>query len=136
MGTGSVRRLTAHSICSVLSRSARGRRGVVQRPPALRPAGDFESDGLQIEHLREGGTLWDLARIYAPTQDPRRWIERVCELNHWPEAPNLRPYESFIIPDWRAWPQNIEIHERPDGTTELVPIDPYADGPVAQMKGE
>ncbi len=86
----------------------------------------FESDGLQIEHLREGGTLWDLARIYAPTQDPRRWIERVCELNHWTEAPNLRPYESFIIPDWRDWPQNIEIHERPDGTTELVPVDPYA----------
>jgi len=90
-------------------------------PPATVDAG-----GLEIEHLREGGTLWDMARIYAPTQDPRRWIERVQELNSWTEVPNLQPYESFIVPDWRKWPQNVETRTRPDGSTDLVPIDPYA----------
>lgn len=92
------------------------------------PTVTVDTNGLAIEHLESGEALWDLARVYSPTQDPREWIERVKQLNSWREVPVLQPYEAFIVPDWRAWPPNIETREKPDGSVELVPIDPWADG--------
>jgi len=79
-----------------------------------------------VESLEAGEALWDLARFYAPTQDPRRWIEAVKQLNGWSEVPILQPGQRFRVVSWRSWPMNIETRERADGSVELVPIDPYA----------
>lgn len=93
------------------------------RPPM---AYDQAGPGQQVEHLAEGETFADLARIYAPTKPADYWLREVKAINGWTVVPELAPGETFLVPDWRDWPYDIETREKPDGSVELVPIDPYA----------
>lgn len=94
------------------------------RPPM---AYDQAGPGQLVEHLAAGESILDLARVYAPTKPAEYWLKAVKELNGWAVVPELEPGETFLVPDWRGWPQDIETRERADGSVELVPIDPYAE---------
>jgi hypothetical protein len=52
----------------------------------------------EIHVVTEGETLWELARVYSPSEDPRAYVHQVRRLNHLASA-QVFPGQSLLLPD-------------------------------------
>lgn len=60
-------------------------------------AGSQESGELEFVTVQSGDSLWSLADVYAPNDDPRDWIAEVVLLNAL-ETAELTPGQQIALP--------------------------------------
>ena len=51
----------------------------------------------EVHIVRQGETLWELARTYSPSADPRSYVHEVRELNHL-ASPTVFPGQALVLP--------------------------------------
>ena len=60
-------------------------------------AGNAPGASLEFVTVQSGDSLWGLANMYAPSQDPRDWIARVVTINAM-ETVELTPGQQIALP--------------------------------------
>ena len=60
-------------------------------------AGSQEAGELEFVTVQSGDSLWSLADVYAPNEDPRDWIAEVVLLNSL-ETADLTPGQQIALP--------------------------------------
>lgn len=60
-------------------------------------AGSQEAGELEFVTVQSGDSLWSLADVYAPSEDPRDWIAEVVLLNAL-ETADLTPGQQIALP--------------------------------------
>ena len=60
-------------------------------------AGSQEAGELEFVTVQSGDSLWSLADVYAPNDDPRDWIAEVVLLNSL-ESADLTPGQQIALP--------------------------------------
>ena len=60
-------------------------------------AGSQEAGELEFVTVQSGDSLWSLADVYAPNEDPRDWIAEVVLLNSL-ESADLTPGQQIALP--------------------------------------
>lgn len=68
---------------------------LVSLAPRLLAAGPPQTLGIHV--VREGDTLWGLARRFASSQDPRAYVQRLSEINQL-VSPRVFPGQRLLLP--------------------------------------